>query len=197
MYISEGFDDYLSKPINAKLLEKYMIKYIPDEKIVLLEEDAAIDTGLSASDDEQKNPGESANVDETAKKDEPEKNENGVTADKLIDRDTGIELCGGIDALYTRVLKIFVGEHEAKKDIVKNSYDEKDWKRFVVEVHSLKSSAANIGAAQLSQMAKDMEEAGKKLLNGEAEETVVFIKDNLPALFSMYERVVKEAEESI
>lgn len=32
-YISEGFDDYLSKPIDTKLLEKIIIERIPEEKI--------------------------------------------------------------------------------------------------------------------------------------------------------------------
>ena len=35
MYLSEGFDDYLSKPIVAEKLEEMLRKYIPAEKIIL------------------------------------------------------------------------------------------------------------------------------------------------------------------
>ncbi|MBQ7046406.1 MAG: hypothetical protein IJN85_01515, partial [Oscillospiraceae bacterium] len=34
MYISEGFNDYLSKPVDAVQLEEMLAEYIPDEKIV-------------------------------------------------------------------------------------------------------------------------------------------------------------------
>jgi len=33
-YLAEGFDDYLSKPVNGAELEQKLIKYIPEEKIV-------------------------------------------------------------------------------------------------------------------------------------------------------------------
>ena len=45
-----------------------------------------------------------------------------------------------------------------------------------------------------------MEEVGKKILNGEIEETdeaVWIIKDMLSEMFSLYDRVVKEAEQNI
>lgn len=35
MYLSEGFDDYLSKPINVQELEKMLRRYIPQEKITV------------------------------------------------------------------------------------------------------------------------------------------------------------------
>ena len=32
--IGEGFDDYLAKPINAKLMEQMLVKYLPSEKLL-------------------------------------------------------------------------------------------------------------------------------------------------------------------
>ena len=36
-YLSEGFDDYLTKPIDADKLEEMLIRYLPEEKVVLSE----------------------------------------------------------------------------------------------------------------------------------------------------------------
>ena len=35
MYLSEGFDDYLSKPIIGEKLEELLRKYIPENKLIL------------------------------------------------------------------------------------------------------------------------------------------------------------------
>ena len=32
-YIEAGFSDYLSKPVESKLLEKMLLGYLPDEKV--------------------------------------------------------------------------------------------------------------------------------------------------------------------
>lgn len=39
MYLSEGFDDYISKPINSKLLENMLVTYLPADKVNLCTED--------------------------------------------------------------------------------------------------------------------------------------------------------------
>jgi len=38
MYLSEGFDDYFTKPIEAKKLEELLIHYLPKELVILTEE---------------------------------------------------------------------------------------------------------------------------------------------------------------
>ncbi len=40
MYLSEGFDDYISKPINGKVLEEKLVKYLPVEKVSIHQEEA-------------------------------------------------------------------------------------------------------------------------------------------------------------
>ena len=37
-YIAEGFDDYLTKPVDSERLEELLIKYLPKEKIKVMEE---------------------------------------------------------------------------------------------------------------------------------------------------------------
>ena len=39
MYLSEGFDDYISKPIDGKVLEERLVKYLPTEKVSIFKEE--------------------------------------------------------------------------------------------------------------------------------------------------------------
>lgn len=39
MYLSEGFDDYISKPIDGKMLEERLVKYLPSEKVSIFKEE--------------------------------------------------------------------------------------------------------------------------------------------------------------
>ncbi len=41
-YLEEGFDDYLTKPINSMKLENMLIDYLPEEKIIRVGSDAQI-----------------------------------------------------------------------------------------------------------------------------------------------------------
>ena len=36
-YMSEGFTDYITKPVDAVLLEKILVKYLPSEKVTFMD----------------------------------------------------------------------------------------------------------------------------------------------------------------
>ena len=38
-YMAEGFDDYLTKPIDGRALERMLLDYLPKEKIVITKEE--------------------------------------------------------------------------------------------------------------------------------------------------------------
>ncbi|MDE6312801.1 MAG: Hpt domain-containing protein [Lachnospiraceae bacterium] len=73
----------------------------------------------------------------------------------------GLENCGGSAELYQRVITSFIEEGRKKLPLIKQLYKKEDWKNYIVAVHGLKSSAASIGAMELSAHAKEMEFAGK------------------------------------
>ena len=54
-YISKGFNDYLTKPIDAEALEQILTKYVPEEKIVKKSiSDLKNNKSLTSNDDERK-----------------------------------------------------------------------------------------------------------------------------------------------
>ena len=68
------------------------------------------------------------------------------------------------------------------------SYTKEDYPNYTIFVHALKSTAKMIGALQLSDMAKKMEQAGK---DGDID----YIKNHYDALIEEYEKVVAEIKD--
>ena len=143
MYISEGFDDYLSKPINPEVLEQRLIEWLPREKIV-----------SEADFEEEEVEGEA-----DFKEEKIDKEAESMYGISEINEEDGITYCGSKEA-YISVLSIFHETAEDKASEIRNAYEEKDWDNFTIKVHALKSSARVIGAKDLSQAAKELEDAG-------------------------------------
>ena len=142
MYISEGFDDYLSKPVNPDLLEQRLIEWLPDDKVVLDSDNSDSET------DAEKDVSEEAN--ELAD----------LSAINELDTETGVVYCGS-EENYLSVIRIFHETAGDKADEIRTYYNNKDWENFTVKVHALKSSARVIGAKELSEAARRLEEAGE------------------------------------
>ncbi len=153
-YIAAGFKDYLTKPINSAALENLIIKYLPPELVTFSE-----------------------NTSEEI----PE--ENSALPDWLknlegIDTNSGIEHCGGIDS-YLDALKVFAEAVNSGADEIQKYFDSADWKNYTTKVHALKSTARVIGAEELSERAKRLEDAGN---SGYVDE----IKKDTPELLKLY-----------
>lgn len=91
----------------------------------------------------------------------------------------GIEACGNSAELYQNILSVFINEGRKKLPLIKKMYKEENWKDYIVAVHGLKSSAASIGAMELSAHAKEVEFAGK-------EENIGLIHEKTDGLLSEY-----------
>lgn len=139
-YLSEGFDDYLTKPIDYKKLDEMLLKYLPEDKIESIPEDTAEEIILS-----------DGHVPEELKE---------LKNFKLIDIETGIGNSGTPDA-YMPLLKIFYESIDEKQTELENFYNEGDLKNYTIKVHALKSSARIIGATGFGEEAQALENAAK------------------------------------
>ena len=153
MYIKAGFDDYLTKPIHSDQLESMMIKYLPPEKIEQAEDESAETV------DESKIP-------------EWLKNVPGLNID------LGIKNCGSVDG-YLDALKIFYDSIKSNADEIEKFFNAEDYSNYTIKVHALKSSAKVIGAEELSEKARRLEDAGNQKYVDE-------IKKDTPALLKWY-----------
>ena len=136
IYLGAGFDDYLTKPIDAIALENMLIKYLPAEKV------------------ERVAAGEEPSSEEI-----PDKLLLLEGSDR-IDIYNGIENSGGVDA-YMSLLKIFYTSIDSRAEELKKFYFDNDYKNYTIKIHALKSSARIIGAKEFGEKAQLLENAGK------------------------------------
>jgi CheY-like chemotaxis protein/two-component sensor histidine kinase len=135
--IRAGFTDYLSKPVNIDEMERMMIKYLPQDSVILCE-----DGQCEEEDDElSKLP--------KAIFDHPE-----------LEPERGIEYCGDAED-YMFAIETFAVSIDAKADQIEDDLKNEDYEAFTINVHSLKSTSGAIGALKLSEKAKALEQAAK------------------------------------
>ena len=134
MFMSAGFDGFVSKPIELAELERVLKKVLPKNAIVY--GDGSENTARAGD--------EWAMLDNSG-----------------IDTERGLHYSQGDEELYKVLLKRFIEEAEAKKTALSTAYKEGDNKNYEVFVHALKSTSKMIGAAELSDQAKELEELAK------------------------------------
>ncbi len=177
MYLSKGFDDYLSKPVEVNELEKMLLRYLPKEKIQAVE----------FAD------GEAERVSQKSVADTAERKQEEAPNKKLqfINLKVGLKYSAQSKDIYLEYLKIYCEYAKEKGQQIQNSFEESNWKDYTTYVHSVKSTALNIGAEKLSEKALEMEQWGKGYLAGE-EEKLAYIQENHGAFMQLYEDTLEE-----
>ena len=134
-YMAVGFKDYLTKPINSDKLEALLINYLPENKVLRLSEADEIE------------PIEELKLPEW------------LTKVDGLNVKAGVEHCGGIES-YMDALTVFAQSIESAADLIENYYKSEDWQNYTTKVHALKSTAKVVGANELSEKARRLEDAG-------------------------------------
>ncbi len=160
-YMEAGFRDYLSKPIEMKELIRLLKKYLPEK-------------AYSSADIPSKNVQDSKDtygqdkyeVLEFFPEDEKIKNEAAFDLQNLkklgLDTELGLTYCGQDMGFYSEMLQDYIRDCESKTDQLDRLYHEKDWHRYNVEVHAMKSNLRTLGAKDYSEKARLLEEASGK-----------------------------------
>ena len=185
MYLEEGFDNYISKPIIRDELERMLDKYLPEE----LKEKHAVEVNtadmiINAADKAAEM--ETVSITETKEK----KEEPVMEQQELINKESAMTYCCNSDEIYFDLLNVYVTQ--AKKNVEKLPvfYEQKDWENYRIVVHAIKSTSLTIGAGTLSEIAKEQEMAAK-------ESNTAFIEENWEKFFEFYRAVIEKAEEML
>ena len=83
-----------------------------------------------------------------------------VTEMEELDTELGLDNCGSEEGLL-KALEIFAGNAASKADEIEEFFRAEAIEDYTIRVHALKSSARIIGATDLSEKARLLEEAGK------------------------------------
>ena len=132
-----GYNDYLSKPVDGDELENMLLKYLPEDKIVKVEESDFDEAG-----------------DEIL--DEPEGEIGLISKIEGIDVEEGMKAAGG-EEVYLSVCHNFHDTAASRMKMIKDYYEAKDIDNYTI----LKSTARLLGAAEFSEKALELELAGK------------------------------------
>jgi CheY-like chemotaxis protein len=135
--LDAGFTDYLTKPVSVPEMEKMLVKYLPEDEVVFVEED-----------DGEPETDPLAGIPTVA------------FTYPWLDPKEGVEYCGSAE-MYLKAIEIFAKGIEGKANLIEKCLSEKDINRYTITVHALKSSSLSIGMESFSQRARSLELAGK------------------------------------
>ena len=157
-YMSHGFNGYLPKPVDGKTLEKTIRQFLPSGGVMDMDE-KDMDTSFT----------------ELPEKYKWLEDVEGISVED------GVKYCGGAENFVSTV-KLFRETIDENVEAINKAFEEEDIKFYTVKVHALKSSARIIGAGELSELARNLEEAGKK----NDKEFIINSNDRLIKLFQSY-----------
>ena len=155
LMIAAGMDDYLSKPIISSQLKQMLLKWVPAEK--QLHESSAV--GDPGGDEDQVSAGFWEKIEQI----------------EGLSLSIGLERVEGQRDTYEKMLKLMIKEIEKCDRNLREFLESGDMRNFCIEVHSIKSSLAIIGALEMESDARDLEIASGR-------EDADFCAKNLPPL---------------
>ncbi len=133
MFLSNGFQDFVAKPIDKLSMHKVLSKWIDDKKKQPVEGETVT---------------ENIGVEELA-----DIFITGVNVKEALQKHTG-DL-----NQYVEILGLFYIDGLRKTEYIEQLYENQDYHNYRIEVHALKSASANIGAKDLSEQAALLEMA--------------------------------------
>lgn len=188
MFLAEGFDDFIAKPIELSVLERMLRRYIPAHKQMMAEEE---EMGSAKREFSQEDVEETLDKQQIPKDGQREPDD----ADALaalgragINVQQGITYCGDQEG-FRDILKIYHTEGMKRRTKLEQFFKEKDWKNYVIIAHSLKSNSKGIGANELAELAMKLEMAGK-------EDKIDYIFEHHEELLDRHDELLKNLAES-
>lgn len=134
MFLREGMNDFVAKPIEMRTMISKLRAWLPKHKI---KKAYGTDEEKEKANEADKIVIEGLNVE---------------AAMKLL----------GSKTLFWAVLKDYYQVIEKKASLIRQLEECEDWHGYTIEVHALKSASKQIGALELSQKAAGLEKAGNE-----------------------------------
>ena len=134
-YLENGFNDYLSKPINKEELESILKKYLKQ--------------------------GDKANLNIETKSNDDEDYDLDILKQAGVDISSSLELLGDMDT-YNDTIKDFFKESKERLEKIKEYKDNSDMPNYAILVHAMKSDSKYLGFTKLAELSYNHEMASKK-----------------------------------
>ncbi len=154
-FLESGFQDFIAKPLDRKALNQLLLHWVPEER----RRDGSGEQESQALDPDE-------------------------FQIKGVDISAVMRYFTGDNASFTDLLELYYIDGRRKSQLLCDLV-ETDIQRYQTEVHGLKSASANIGAMELSDMAREQENAAAR---GDTE----YINQQFPMLLEAYEKLLFE-----
>ena len=138
MFLSNGFNGFIPKPIDIFQLDEALNQWVLDKQKIATEIQA---------------------VKEEAKNEKTDQNGT-VLLIQGLDTQHGISMTGGTKDGYINVLSMFSKDAQDRLPLLQTMPSHESLTMFVTQVHALKSASYSIGAAHIAALAEDLERAG-------------------------------------
>lgn len=135
-FVQTGFNDYMVKPINIRMLEKVLLNYLPKNLIEEYQQEDVVKNDNDASMKTNEKSG--------------------------LDTSKGLLNIGFNQTAYEAILNTFYKECVKNLALLPDLKASDDLSLFTTYVHGMKSASASIGAMEVSALFKKLEFAGKE-----------------------------------
>ncbi|WP_010258135.1 response regulator, partial [Treponema primitia] len=135
LFLKNGADDFLAKPIETKKLNAILEKWIPSEKRI-----------HSLAEEEDRREGKSPPLPDIPG----------------LDQIRGMRNCGDDPAIYRDILSSFSHDAEDTAAELKDTMEKGDLGLYTILIHALKGTARSVGAIEFGEEAALMEEAARR-----------------------------------
>ncbi len=169
VFLNEGFQDFVAKPIEVSVLERVLARVLPQEKLVPVPEDdvkrdaEAVPKVSNGAESNYEVKRDAEAVHNSDQKGAGSKNVPRRLTDlpeDVFDEKLGVRYCGSLED-YKEILRLVAQTWQEESGKLQDMFDRQDWNGYATLAHALKSSMLSIGAEKLSAMAKALELAGK------------------------------------
>jgi signal transduction histidine kinase/CheY-like chemotaxis protein/HPt (histidine-containing phosphotransfer) domain-containing protein len=151
MFLEKGFNDFLSKPIDVSKMDEILDRWLPKEQLAISNDKLAI------------------NSDKLQDRD----TNSSLPIIPNVDTEKGVKIVRGSIKAYKNILSMFCKDLDERLPKLQIMPKEDTLPEFIIQVHSLKSVTASIGAQEASVKAAALEAAGKAA-------NLAFIREHLP-----------------
>ena len=164
IFLKEGMDDFIAKPIEMDEMIRILKKWLHPNDVQNEKESVA-----------------------KLEREHDKKNEQrSMKGIEILDTESALQYCN-TEEMFWQLVEMFCRTAENKADMIASYARHGDIKNYVIEVHALKSAAKLIGANMLSDVAASLEKAGK-------EKNLSAIVSGTPGLLQLYREIKNQLQ---
>ena len=164
-FLENGFQDFITKPLEIRPMHEALLRWIPEEKRTA----GKVQTEDELPDDNQNKEFQNILIE-------------GIDTDELAKHYSGSE------EEYQELLRLYCLDGKRKLVRLRELWEQGNYKTYGIEVHGLKSASANLGAMKISNSAREHENAVHR-----GDET--FVDSHISKLLTEYEEQLKRIQE--